>query len=386
MKTDQNTQQFRKERQVSFVDFNAQYQDLLEEIQAALDRVVESKRFVMGEDVRLFEEEFASYCGTDYAIGVGSGTEALFLALKACDVGPGDEVITVSHTFIATATAISLTGATPVFVDIDPDTYTLDVNAVTNGISPKTKAVVPVHLYGQCANMEPLLSLAETHDLYLIEDAAQAHGAVYQGRKAGSMGDLGCFSFYPSKNLGAFGEAGAVITNNKQAAEQLRRLRNHGQEQKYHHVQEGFNSRLDALQAAVLRINLRHLDQWNAARRRAAAWYDDALGQLVQTPSVHTANQHIYHLYVILSEERDSLHRYLKERGIGTSFHYPIPVHQQKVYSSGKLNSRQTPLPVTEQVAAEVISLPMHPNLNKDEVHYVSQTIRAWKKSHAKEK
>ena len=360
---------------VPFVDLKAQYSTIRDQMQAAINEVLDSGCFVLGRHVELFEKEFAEYCGSAEAIGVGSGTEALHLALEACGVGPGDEVITVSHTFIATALAISWTGATPVFVDIDPDTYTINVEQVAHAVTGRTKAVVPVHLYGQCADMDPLLALAQEHALWVIEDAAQAHGATYKGRKAGSMGHLGCLSFYPSKNLGACGDAGAITTNDTTLAERLRLLRNYGQMLKYHHSSQGYNSRLDELQAAILRVKLRYLDHWNSARQTLATQYDELLADRVETPQVRPGNSHIYHLYVIQSEDRDTLQQALQAKGIGTLIHYPIPIHRQVAYQNQGAFRQVGSLPVTERVSQRVLSLPMYPELTMDQVELVARAI-----------
>jgi len=360
---------------VPFVDLRVQYSTICDQIQAAINEVLDSGWFVLGRHVELFEKEFAEYCGSGEAVGVGSGTEALHLALEACGIGPGDEVITVSHTFIATALAISWTGATPVFVDIDQLTYTIDVNQAAEAITPCTKAILPVHLYGQCADMDPLLALAQEHGLWVIEDAAQAHGATYKGRKAGSIGHLGCFSFYPSKNLGACGDAGAVTTNDTTLADRLRLLRNYGQTLKYHHTSQGYNSRLDELQAAILRVKLRYLDHWNSARRALATWYDELLAGYVETPQVRPGNSHAYHLYVIQSEDRDTLQRALQAKGIGTLIHYPIPIHRQVAYQNPGAFCQVGSLSVTERVSQRVLSLPMYPELAMDQVELVARAI-----------
>lgn len=367
---------------IPFVDLKAQYLSIKDEIDAAVAAVIENGRFVLGDEGVAFEAEFAAYCGVKHCIGVGSGTAALQLALKACDVGPGDEVITVSHTFIATASAVSWTGATPVFVDIDPMTYTMDVEQAAAAISPRTKAILPVHLYGQCADMDPLLALAQEHDLWVVEDACQAHGATYKGRKAGSMGHLGCFSFYPSKNLGAFGDAGAMVTNDQELAKRVRLLRNHGQVRKCYHDSKGYNSRLDEIQAAVLRVKLRCLDEWNAARRQVAAQYNELLHDSLQIPRVRAENEHVYHLYVIASEQRDALQRHLRARGIETLIHYPVPIHCQTAYARQGDFKVISSLTTTEQVAGRVLSLPMYPELSRCNVQYGAQAISDFHKDY----
>jgi len=360
--------------QVPFVDMHGQYQQIRDEIAGALTDVLESAWFILGQNVAAFEEEFATYCQTQYGIGVGSGTEALHLALLACDVGAGDEVITVSNTFIATALAIDYTGATPVFVDIDPLTYTLDVGQIEARISARTKAIVPVHLYGQPADMQPIMALAEKHGLWVIEDACQAHGAKYRGKKVGSWGHLACFSFYPSKNLGAYGDGGMIVTNDAALAEKARLLRNYGQVEKYHHRLKGFNSRLDEIQAAILRVKLKHLDQWNEARYTIAQRYTQQIeSPHVRCPSEGTARQHAYHLYVVRSQHRDQLRHWLKSQGVETLIHYPVPIHLQQAYRSTGLHPGS--LPITEQCCDEVLSLPMFPELDKYQIAQVVQAI-----------
>ncbi|RLB07773.1 MAG: erythromycin biosynthesis sensory transduction protein eryC1 [Deltaproteobacteria bacterium] len=362
--------------QIPFVDLKAQYDDIKEELQEAIERVLMSGVFVGGEEVEEFEKEFASYCGVRFAIGVGSGTEALHLALLACGVGRGDEVITVPNTFIATTEAITLTGARPIFVDIDPASYTIDTAQVESAITERTKAIIPVHLYGQPADMEPILALAERYHLKVIEDAAQAHGAEYKGRKVGSMGDVACFSFYPSKNLGAYGDGGAVVTDDNYIAQKVRMLRNHGSKKKYTHEIEGLNSRLDAIQAAVLRVKLRYLDQWNQQRKERAYLYDRLLEgtQGVIRPKVREDSTHVFHLYVIRTKRRDLLREYLAQRGISTGIHYPVPLHLQPAYSY--LGIGEGAYPMTEQVAREILSLPMYPELKKKEVEAVVGEIK----------
>jgi dTDP-4-amino-4,6-dideoxygalactose transaminase len=361
---------------VPFVDLRAQQNHLAEEVSEAVQQVMRRAWFVLGQETEAFETEFAAYTGVRYCVGVGSGTEALHLALEACGLGPGDEVITVSHTFVATALAISWTGAIPVFVDVDPDTYTISVDRVAQAITKQTKAIIPVHLYGQCADMDSLWALAQEYGLWVIEDAAQAHGATCKGRIAGGIGHLGCFSFYPSKNLGACGDAGAVTTNDPSLADRLRLLRNYGQTRKYHHTSHGYNSRLDELQAAILRVKLRHLDQWNSARQTLAARYNELLAGVVKIPQVRSGHTHVYHLYVIQCGHRDAMQRALQSAGIGSLIHYPIPVHLQGVYQGRGAATRQAgPLEVTEQVAASVLSLPMYPELQVDQVDFVAQVV-----------
>ncbi|OGO29100.1 MAG: erythromycin biosynthesis sensory transduction protein eryC1 [Chloroflexi bacterium RBG_16_54_18] len=357
---------------IPMVDLRAQYEPLEAEIQSAWRDSLASMRLFLGPNVQAFEQEFAAYCGVEQAIGVGDGTSALHLALRACGVGPGDEVITVSHTFIATVEAIIQTGAVPVFVDIDENSYTMDVSQIEAKITRRTKAILPVHLYGQCADMDPILQIARDHQLYVIEDACQAHGAEYKGRKAGSMGDLAGFSFYYSKNLGAYGEAGMVTTRNEGFAHQIRKMRDHGSEKRYLHDIPGWNCRLDELQAAVLRVKLPHLDQWNNLRRERATIYRQKLSGLeIMTPAECSNREHIYHLYVIRVKQRDELKNWLSERNIGTGIHYPIPCHLQEACS--EFGYTKGSLPVTEQVVQEILSLPMYPELRQDQIERVIQ-------------
>lgn len=363
---------------IPFVDLKRQYHEIKTELQPVIEGVLEGGRFVGGEEVERFEEEFARYCGVRWAIGVGSGTEALYLALLACGVGKGHEVITVPNTFVATAEAITLTGATPVFVDIDPDTYTINTGQIEGSVNERTKAIVPVHLYGQAAHMEPILAIAERNKLLVLEDAAQAHGAVYEGKKVGGFGVAACFSFYPSKNLGAYGEGGAVVTDDEEVAQQVMMLRDHGSVQKYRHEIEGMNSRLDTLQAAILRVKLHHVDHWNRQRQEWAALYNDLLAEVkgVVRPTVREGCTHVYHLYVIRTTVRDQLREHLEEQGILTGIHYPIPLHLQPAY--GYLGIGEGSYPVTEQAAAEIVSLPMYPELSRQEVEAVAQEIKGF--------
>jgi len=360
---------------VPFMDLKAQHSSIAHELNEAIQRVMERSWFILGQEVEAFEDEFAAYCGVKHCVGVGSGTDALNLALEACGIGLGDEVITVSHTFIGTAIAISRTRARPVFVDIDPATYTMDPDLAAQAITPSTKAILPVHIYGQCADMDPLLDLARKHDLWVIEDACQAHGATYKRRKAGSMGHLGCFSFYPSKNLGACGDGGAVTTNDEKLAERLRLLRNYGQRRKYHHESMGYNSRLDELQAAVLRVKLRHLDEWNQARRKHAEYYTKLLeGYNLGCPCEASHGSPVYHLYVVRSTRREQLRNFLEKRNIDTQIHYPIPIHLQAMYAN--LGYSGESLTATENIAAEVVSFPMYPELTKEKIELVCEAVQ----------
>ncbi len=359
-------------------DLTRQYAGLKEEIDAAIGRVLARGRFILGEEVATFEEEFAAACGVACAVGVASGTDALHLALRACGIGPGDEVITVSHTAVATVAAIELAGARPVLVDVDPRRYTMDPARVEERITPRTRAILPVHLYGCPADLAPLLEMARRYGLLLIEDCAQAHGARYRGRPVGSWGEIAAFSFYPTKNLGAFGDGGAVVTNDPALAERVRLLREYGWARRYISHLRGTNSRLDELQAAVLRVKLRYLESWNARRREIAALYRELLSEGVARwglvlPEEPPDARHVYHLYVVRHPRRDALQAFLSERGIGTLIHYPVPVHLQPAYAD--LGHGEGSLPVTETLAREVLSLPMYPELTDGEVRAVAGGI-----------
>ncbi|HEY1303109.1 MAG TPA: DegT/DnrJ/EryC1/StrS family aminotransferase [Vicinamibacterales bacterium] len=367
---------------VAFVDLVAQHSSIDAELTAATARVLRDAEFILGRDVGDFEGAFAKYCGCQHAVGVDSGTSALELALRAYGIGPGDEVILPANTFIATALAVSCAGATPVLADIDPLTYTLDVSRVADAITPRTRAVLPVHLYGQPADMDPILDLAREHALVVIEDACQAHGAEYKGRRVGSLGHAAAFSFYPSKNLGACGDGGIVVTRDPDVARSLQMLRNYGQERKYHHLTIGFNRRLDNLQAALLTIKLKHLDAWNDARRRRAERYSSLLGDAVVVPRVAAYANPVWHLYVIQSDDRDRLQACLNERGIATGIHYPIPIHLQPAYSG--LGYRKGDFPITEGIADRILSLPMYPELPVDAVEEVARAVRAFVAGHVK--
>lgn len=361
---------------IPFLDLKLQTASFQDEIQSAMDRVVSDCNFVLGQQVVDFEEAFAAYCECKHAIGVASGLDALKLILRAMDIGPGDEVITVSHTFIATTLAISSVGAKPVLVEITPDTYTMDSQTIEAAITERTKAILPVHLYGQTAELDPILQLARKHGLKVIEDACQAHGARDKGRRAGSIGDASAFSFYPGKNLGAFGDGGAVTTNDAALAERIRTLRNYGSSEKYFHDELGENSRLDTLQAAVLVVKLKHLDNGNSARRAAAALYDAGLNGVgdIKTPVVRKDSEHIFHLYVIQTERRDELQKYLKEQGVDCLIHYPVPVHLQKAYSSR--GWKKGDFPLTEKVADNILSLPVFPGISEEQVEFVCELIQ----------
>ncbi len=361
---------------IPFLDLGAHHRPLRAEFQAAIQEVIDTGAFAGGPFVAKFEEEFAAFCGTRFAVGVGSGTEALWLSLLACGVGAGDEVITVPSTFMATAEAISFCGAKPVFVDIDERTYTLDPQLLERAISPRTKAVIPVHLFGQMADLDPILEIAHRHHLRVIEDACQAHGAEYKGRKAGAIGDTGCYSFYPGKNLGAFGEAGAVVTNDRSLQEKMRMLRDHGQETKYHHSYIGWNARMDGIQGAVLSVKLKGLDRGNAARRAHARLYNECLGgcEDLITPTEANYAKHVYHVYAVRVKGRDQLLRALTERGISCGIHYPIPIHRQQAYHS--LGLEHGSFPVAERCAEEFLSLPMFPELTSEQIETVAREIK----------
>lgn len=367
---------------VPLLDLQAQYATIRDEIRPVVDSVIESQRFILGAEVEAFEQEIAAYCGVKYAIGVSSGTDALLLALMAAGIGEGDEVITTPYSFIATATAISRVGAIPVFVDIDPVTYNIDPAAIEDEITNSTKAIIPVHLFGQCANMKPILDLAKQYKILVIEDAAQAIGAEYAGLgkkpvKAGAMGDFGCFSFFPSKNLGGFGDGGLVTANDEALAQRVKQLRQHGGADKYRNTMIGINGRLDALQAAVLRVKLKHLDAWSAARREHADYYTNALQHVagVQTPVTAAGNVHIYNQYSLRAQKRDELQAALNQQEIGNAIYYPIPLHLQECYR--ELKYQEGDFPVAEQAAKEAIALPVYPELTKAQQDHVIETIQA---------
>ncbi len=360
---------------IPFVDLKAQYATIKDDVNAAIQGVLESCQFTLGPEVVKFEAEFAAYSGAKIGIGVNTGTSALHLALLAADVGPGDEVITVPFTFVASAAAIHYTGARPVLVDIDPRTFTMDPAALEAAITPRTKAIIPVHLYGQTAEMDPILAIAKKHGLVVVEDACQAHGAEYRGRRAGSIGHMACFSFYPGKNLGAYGEGGMVVTDNEQYARTIRMLRDWGAEKKYQHVLKGYNFRLEGIQGAVLRVKLRHLEAWTEARRSAAAHYDSLFaGSGVPTPLAQPYNRHVYHIYAIRTPERQAWQDALNAAGIQTGIHYPIPVHLLPAYAD--LGYRAGQFPHSERAANEVLSLPMYPEITTAQVETVVHAVR----------
>lgn len=361
---------------VPFLDLQAQNAPLRPEIDRAIGDVIDAGAFAGGPFVTRFEDDFAAFCECQHSIGVGSGTDALWLALLALGVGPGDEVITVPSTFMATAEAITYCGATPVFVDIDEATYTMDPALIAAAVTSRTKAIIPVHLFGQTADMDPILEVARAHGLFVIEDSAQAHGATYKGRKAGSLAHAGCFSFYPGKNLGAFGEAGAIVTDDAELAQKMRVLRDHGQARKYHHTMIGWNCRMDGIQGAVLQIKLRVLERGNELRRSHARAYDEAFAGIPEiiVPSIASWAQPVYHIYAIRVSDRDEVMAFLNEKGVGCGIHYPIPVHLQEAYQH--LGLREGSFPVAEQCAEQFLSLPMYPELTACQVRTVIETVR----------
>lgn len=362
---------------IPLVDLKSQYESIKAEIDNAITEVVASAHFILGPQVTEFERDFAAYCQTKFACGVNSGTSALHLALLAAGVDPGDEVVTVSYTFVATVAAIRYTGARPVFVDIDPRTSNIDPAKIEAAITSRTKVIMPVHLHGSCADMDPIMEIARRHNLIVIEDAAQAHGAEYHGQRAGSMGHLACFSFYPGKNLGAYGEAGAVVTNDEGYAKLINQLRDHGQSEKYHHERLGYNYRMEALQGAVLKVKLKHLDEWTRARRSHADAYrrelaDASVRLLEETDGSKSA----HHIFPVFTPQRDDLQRHLQGAGVGTGIHYPIPVHLQSGYR--ELGYGPGDLPHTERAAAETLSLPMYPELAREDLIKVADSVRAF--------
>ncbi len=360
---------------IPLVDLKAQYQTIKHEVLTAFEDVLENMQLFLGPQAQAFEQEFAVYCECRYGVGVSSGTDALVLALRACDIGPGDEVITVANTFIATVEAIALVGATPVFVDISPDTYLMDCQQLDSVLTPRTRAIIPVHLYGQAVEMQPVMNFAHQHGLRVIEDASQAHGATYMGQPVGRFGDIGCFSLYYSKNLGAYGEAGICVTNDAALADTLRILRDHGSRVRYQHEILGVNSRLDELQAAVLRVKLRHLNAWNTARQEHARTYTEQLqGHVTAVPVVQPPATHVYYVYVVQVEERDQFRHHLEQEGIATGIHYPIPIHLQP--ACAHYGYKRGTLPITEAVTEHIVSLPMYPELTTEQIHHIVSTIK----------
>lgn len=363
---------------VPFLDLKSQFNSIRREVDVALREVMENTAFAGGKYVAAFEQEFANFCNAEHAIGVGSGTDALWAAMVACSIGTGDEVITVPNTFIATAESISFTGATPVFVDVDPKTLTMDPNQIEKAITSKTKAIIPVHLYGQPADMDPIMEIARIHGLVVIEDACQAHGAKYKGVPVGSIGDAGCFSFYPGKNLGAYGEAGAVVTNSDAIAEVIRMFRDHGQRKKYYHSIVGWNARMDGFQGAVLSVKMKYIEAWNDSRRDHAAQYSSKLADEAGFTVPYEADyaRHVYHIYSAAIQNRDEFIEYMKERGISCGIHYPVPVHLQDAYAF--LGYKEGSFPVAEKSAAEQVSLPMFPELTEEQIDYTIDAIKKY--------
>lgn len=357
---------------IPFLDLKRQYTSIKPEIDDAIQRVIERQQFVLGDEGRLFEQEFSRYCGVKFGVGVASGTDAIHLGLRALGISSGDEVITAPNTAVPTVSAILSVGARPVFVDIDEKFYTLDPSKVEDAITSKTKAIIPVHLYGHPCDMDHILEIANKHNLKVVEDCAQAHGSLYKGKKVGSLGDIGCFSFYPSKNLGAYGDAGMVVTNIKEVAEKLKLLCNYGLTKRYDYILKGFNSRLDEIQAAVLRVKLKFLDRWNDLRRKNALFYQELLEDIdLVLPQEAEFAYHVYHLFVIRSKRRATLQSHLKEQGITTLVHYPYPIYQQKAYPPLNGNCE-----VSEKLQSEILSLPIFPELTKQEIIEVCSAIK----------
>lgn len=360
---------------IPLLDLRAQYQSHRQEILAAIERVLDGMTLFLGPEQVAFEREFAAYCGVDYGVGVSNGTDALNLALRACGIGPGDEVITVSNTFIATVEAITLVGARTVFVDVDPDTYTLDSAQLAQALTPRTRAIIPVHLFGHAADMDPIMAFARQHGLVVIEDASQAQGATYKGKRVGSIGDIGCFSLYYSKNLGAYGEAGICVTQNGEYADAMRTFRDHGSRVRYQHEIIGSNARMDEIQAAILRVKLPHLDSWNERRREYAAAYSAALRDVViAVPSVQEWAGHSYYAYVVRVAERDQVRHDLEALGVLTGVHYPIPCHLQP--ACAPLGYAQGSFPVTEEYAGQILSLPLYPELTPEQIETVVAAVK----------
>lgn len=366
--------------EIPFINLKKQYLSIKKEVDKAINGVIQNTAFILGDAVEKFENDFASFCNVKYCKGVSSGTSALQLALMSLNIRRGDEVILPPNTFIATAEAISAVGAKPVFVDVDPETYNINPDLIKEKITNKTKAIIPVHLYGQSADMDPILEIAQEKNLYVIEDACQAHGAEYKGRKCGSIGNIGCFSFYPGKNIGAFGEGGAVTTNNEEIAKKIEMLRDHGQSKKYYHEIIGINSRLESIQAAILDVKLKYLNEWNDKRRKNAKHYNERLSKLdkIKTPVEKEYGKHIYHLYIIQNNKRDKLKEFLKSKGIATGLHYPIPIHLQQAYSH--LGLAKGSFPVTESYVQKILSLPMFPELEKEEIDFIVDSITDFSK------
>ncbi len=363
---------------VPFMDLERIHQPIQNELNTATQSVIKKGDFILGEKVEQFENEFANYCECSYGVGVSSGTEALHLAIAALGVKSGDEVITVANTFIATVLAITYTGAKPVLVDADPTTYNIDINSIENAITKNTKVIIPVHLYGSPVDMTRITEIAKKYNLKVIEDACQAHGAKYKGRKVGSLSNAAAFSFYPAKNLGAFGDGGIVVTNNKEICEKIKMLRNYGQRKKYEHDMIGYNSRLDTIQAAVLSVKLKYLDRWNKMRQDAAKKYNELLKNTdYKTFTQVEHSESVYHVYAVRSKNRDNLQRYLADNGVGTVIHYPIPIHLSKSYLD--LGYKTGDFPIVEKYADEIVSLPMFPGMRNEEIEYVVEVLKKFK-------
>ena len=360
---------------IPFVDLKPLHNEIRDELCGVFDRILDNSTFVLGPEVQKFEQEFAAYCGTEHCVAVNTGTAAIHLALASLGIGPGDEVITVPHTFIATAEAITAVGARPVFIDIDPVSFTMDASLMEAAITSKTRAIIPVDLYGQVADMDPILEIANRHGIPVVEDACQAHGAEYKGRKAGSFGVAGCFSFYPGKNLGACGEGGAVTTNDADLAQRIRLWRDHGSLKRYEHVFPGLNMRMEGIQGGILSVKLKYLDRWNDQRRQAAAAYDKALADTdIEIPTEMDYGRHVYHLYVVQSNNRDALRQQLSDAGIESGLHYPTPLHLQEAYRF--LGYKHGEFPVTEKVKSRILSLPMYPGIHSEAVERVASELR----------
>ena len=364
--------------QIPLVDLRAQFHTIQSEVMNAIEHVLSEMQLFLGPECQAFEKEFASYCGCEFGIGCSNGTDALILALRACGIGPGHEVITVANTFIATVEAIALVGATPVFVDINADTYTMDPTQLEEAITTRTRAIIPVHLYGHPVEMQPVLDIAQRYGLRVIEDASQAHGAIYHGKRVGSFGDIGCFSLYYSKNLGAYGEAGICVTDNNELAESLRMLRDHGSNVRYQHEVIGTNARLDEIHAAILRVKMHYLEEWNAARQSHARMYTQQLQDLVkQVPVIRPENTHVFYVYVVQVENRQQFRIQLEQEGIATGIHYPVPLHLQP--ACAHYGYQRGMLPVTEAVADHIVSLPMYPELTGEQIQMVVSAVKRYK-------
>lgn len=361
---------------VQFIDFSEQYKLVRDEVDSGIKRVLEKGNFILGQEAKDFEAAFAKYCDVTYGVGVNSGTDALYLAVAALNIQEGDEVILPTFTFIATALCISYAGATPVLVDIEEDTYNIDPAKIAKAITKKTKAIIPVHLYGQPANMDEIRALAQKHNIAIIEDAAQSHGSTYKGKKAGSLGDVACFSFYPTKSLGACGDAGMIVTDNEDIYKRALMLRDYGRQGRYEHKIKGYNSRLDTIQAVVLSAKLKHLDEWNRMRNENAAYYDQRLKGIkgVIAPTIKSDRTHVFQTYAVRLKDRDRIADEMKKKGIDVLIHYPIPVHLQEAYS--ELKHKRGDFPVAEKVADEILSLPMFPHMKKEQIEYVCTTLK----------